>query len=112
MIVRNRQLFPFSLDLKHEQHPFLPTPPPLRPPQQQQQQRAIMPTPSLKKSSPTKKKNTIIFIHPDLGIGGAERLVIDAALGLKSLGHTVVIFTSHCDPTHCFDEARNGMYGQ
>ncbi|MCJ1245488.1 Alpha-1,3-mannosyltransferase-like protein [Trapelia coarctata] len=50
----------------------------------------------------------IIFFHPDLGIGGAERLVIDAAVGLQSLGHKVTIFTSHCDPSHCFDEARDG----
>ncbi|KAI9669478.1 MAG: Alpha-1,3-mannosyltransferase-like protein [Trizodia sp. TS-e1964] len=53
-------------------------------------------------------KKNIIFIHPDLGIGGAERLVIDAAVGLQDLGHSVTIFTSHCDPKHCFDEARNG----
>ncbi len=52
----------------------------------------------------------IIFFHPDLGIGGAERLVIDAAVGLQNLGHKVVIFTSHCDPGHCFDEARDGIY--
>lgn len=51
---------------------------------------------------------TIAFFHPDLGIGGAERLVIDAAVGLQRLGHKVVIFTSHCDPGHCFDEARDG----
>lgn len=59
-------------------------------------------------SSSVKKKN-IVFIHPDLGIGGAERLVIDAAVGLQSLGHKVTIFTSHCDPSHCFEEARDGM---
>lgn len=57
--------------------------------------------------SSTGKKN-IIFIHPDLGIGGAERLVVDAAVGLKGRGHNVIIFTNHCDPTHCFDEARDG----
>ena len=51
---------------------------------------------------------TIVFFHPDLGIGGAERLVIDAAVGLKGLGYRVVIYTSHCDPNHCFDEARDG----
>lgn len=51
----------------------------------------------------------IIFFHPDLGIGGAERLVIDAAVGLQNLGHKVVIYTSHCDPSHCFDEARDGI---
>jgi len=50
----------------------------------------------------------IVFFHPDLGIGGAERLVIDAAVGLQNLGHKITIFTSHCDPKHCFDEARDG----
>lgn len=49
------------------------------------------------------------FIHPDLGIGGAERLVVDAAIGLQSLGHEVVIYTSHHNPNHCFDETRNGQ---
>ncbi|RMD43046.1 hypothetical protein DV735_g2098, partial [Chaetothyriales sp. CBS 134920] len=43
-----------------------------------------------------------------LGIGGAERLIIDAAVGLQQLGHKVTIFTSHCDPQHCFEEARDG----
>ncbi|KAG8160254.1 hypothetical protein KVR01_009790 [Diaporthe batatas] len=56
----------------------------------------------------TSKKKTIVFFHPDLGIGGAERLVVDAAVGLQNRGHKVVIFTSHCDPKHCFDEARDG----
>ncbi|KAH6851265.1 glycosyltransferase family 4 protein [Chaetomium sp. MPI-CAGE-AT-0009] len=55
-----------------------------------------------------KPGKTIVFLHPDLGIGGAERLVVDAAVGLQKRGHKVVIFTSHCDPTHCFDEARDG----
>ncbi|RDL36590.1 uncharacterized protein BP5553_05942 [Venustampulla echinocandica] len=54
------------------------------------------------------KPRTILFFHPDLGIGGAERLIIDAAVGLQNRGHHVVIFTSHCDPQHCFDEARDG----
>lgn len=59
-------------------------------------------------SSPVTKKR-IVFFHPDLGIGGAERLVIDAAVGLQDLGHKVTIFTSHCDPGHCFDEAQDGL---
>lgn len=50
----------------------------------------------------------IVFFHPDLGIGGAERLVIDAAVGLQERGHKVTIYTSYCDPGHCFDEARDG----
>ncbi|KAF2031490.1 UDP-Glycosyltransferase/glycogen phosphorylase [Setomelanomma holmii] len=49
-----------------------------------------------------------VFFHPDLGIGGAERLVIDAAVALQRRGHKVTIFTSHCDSQHCFDEARDG----
>ncbi|KAG1819808.1 glycosyltransferase family 4 protein [Suillus subaureus] len=53
-------------------------------------------------------KLRIAFIHPDLGIGGAERLVVDAALGLQSLGHSVDIYTSHHDKHHCFDETRDG----
>ncbi|KAH9930828.1 alpha-1,3-mannosyltransferase ALG2 [Fomitopsis serialis] len=54
-------------------------------------------------------KLRIAFVHPDLGIGGAERLVVDAALGLQKLGHEVDIYTSHHDPNHCFDETRDGM---
>ncbi|VDB84543.1 unnamed protein product [Peniophora sp. CBMAI 1063] len=59
-------------------------------------------------SSSSQKKLRIAFVHPDLGIGGAERLVVDAALGLQNLGHHVEIFTSHHDPAHCFDETRDG----
>lgn len=55
------------------------------------------------------RSQTIVFFHPDLGIGGAERLIIDAAIGLQQFGHHVTIFTSHCDQAHCFDEARDGM---
>lgn len=52
----------------------------------------------------------IIFLHPDLGIGGAERLVLDAALAFKSKGHEVGFYTNHHDPTHCFAETRNGTF--
>ncbi|OSX56256.1 glycosyltransferase family 4 protein [Postia placenta MAD-698-R-SB12] len=55
-------------------------------------------------------KLRIAFIHPDLGIGGAERLVVDAALGLQQLGHEVDIYTSHHDPEHCFDETRDAHF--
>ena len=50
----------------------------------------------------------IAFIHPDLGIGGAERLVVDAALALKSKGHVIDMFTAHHDHTHCFQETKDG----
>ncbi|KAF3490828.1 alpha-1,3-mannosyltransferase alg-2 [Arthroderma uncinatum] len=55
-----------------------------------------------------RKRQNIIFIHPDLGIGGAERLILDAALSLQSLGHKITIYTSHRDKSHCFEEARDG----
>ena len=50
----------------------------------------------------------VVFLHPDLGIGGAERAVIDAALALKSRGHSVHFVTAHHDPSHCFQETRDG----
>lgn len=55
-----------------------------------------------------RKKLRIGFVHPDLGIGGAEKLVVDAALSLQQLGHDVTIFTSHHDPRHCFEPTRDG----
>ena len=61
-----------------------------------------------RKSDASSKNETVVFFHPDLGIGGAERLVVDAAVGLQERGHRVVIFTNHCDPGHCFDECRDG----
>lgn len=57
---------------------------------------------------PSTPKN-IAFIHPDLGIGGAERLVVDAAIGLQSKNHNVTIYTSHCDKTHCFEEVSSNQ---
>lgn len=39
-----------------------------------------------------------------MGIGGAERLVVDAACGLRQLGHDVRMYTSHHDPSHAFPE--------
>ena len=51
----------------------------------------------------------IVFVHPDLGIGGAERLVVDAALALKSKGHEVSMITAHHDSSHCFPETTNGQ---
>ncbi|KAM9308680.1 alpha-1,3/1,6-mannosyltransferase ALG2 [Gastrophryne carolinensis] len=50
---------------------------------------------------------SVLFIHPDLGIGGAERLVVDAALALKSRGCLVQVWTAHYDINHCFSETRD-----
>lgn len=63
----------------------------------------------MNRASATNKKLKIAFIHPDLGIGGAERLVVDAAIGLQEQGHEVVIYTSHCDRSHCFEEIKSGL---
>ncbi|OQR82667.1 alpha-1,3-mannosyltransferase [Achlya hypogyna] len=48
----------------------------------------------------------VSFLHPDLGIGGAENLIVNAAVALQSKGHTVHLFTSHHDVGHCFEETR------
>ncbi|XP_028673240.2 alpha-1,3/1,6-mannosyltransferase ALG2 isoform X1 [Erpetoichthys calabaricus] len=49
----------------------------------------------------------VVFLHPDLGIGGAERLVVDAALALRSKGCNIQIWTAHYDPDHCFSETKD-----
>ncbi len=67
-------------------------------------------------SSPPRNSNPIIpnrplrigFIHPDLGLGGAEKLVVDAAVALKRRGHEVVIYTSRHEKARCFEETRDG----
>ncbi|KAJ8935968.1 hypothetical protein NQ314_012549 [Rhamnusium bicolor] len=56
------------------------------------------------------KKLKVAFIHPDLGIGGAERLVLDVASALSDEGHKVKFITNHFDKTHAFDELKNGEY--
>ncbi|KAK6039655.1 hypothetical protein COOONC_22840 [Cooperia oncophora] len=48
----------------------------------------------------------VTFLHPDLGIGGAERLVVDAAVALQNKGHQVKIVTSQFDPNHAFKETK------
>lgn len=51
---------------------------------------------------------SVCLVHLDLGVGGAERLMVDAALALQSRGHPVTIVTTHHDPQHCFPETRDG----
>lgn len=55
-------------------------------------------------------KKKVVFLHPDLGIGGAERLVVDAALALVSKDYNVHIVTTHHDVSHCFTETKNGSF--
>jgi hypothetical protein len=52
----------------------------------------------------------VAFLHPDLGLGGAERLVVDAAVELAQQGHTVDMYTAYYDPERCFDETRSGAF--
>lgn len=50
----------------------------------------------------------VAFVHPDLGIGGAERLVVDAAEQLQRGGMHVQIVTSHYDPARAFEATYDG----
>lgn len=47
---------------------------------------------------------SVIFLHPDLGVGGAERAIVDAALAAKSIGYDVEIVTNYHDPKRAFEE--------
>lgn len=50
----------------------------------------------------------VAILHPNLGIGGAERLIVDAAVQLQGAGHRVTIFTNHHDRARCFEATRDG----
>lgn len=43
-----------------------------------------------------------------MGLGGAERLVVDAASGLKARGYDVTIVTNYHDPDRAFEETIDG----
>ncbi len=51
-------------------------------------------------------KPRVAIIHPDLGIGGAEQLIINVALALEFHNFDVHLFTPYFDPTRCFEEAK------
>ncbi|KAK1398578.1 Alpha-1 3/1 6-mannosyltransferase alg2 [Heracleum sosnowskyi] len=55
-------------------------------------------------------KLNIDIIHPDLGIGGAERLIVDAVVEIASHGHNVHIYTAHHDKNRCFEETLSGTF--
>ncbi|MEO2193085.1 MAG: alpha-1,3/1,6-mannosyltransferase ALG2 [bacterium] len=52
----------------------------------------------------------IAFCHPDLGLGGAERLIVDAAQELGSRGHDVDVYTAYYDRDRCFEETKSGAF--
>lgn len=55
---------------------------------------------------PMGERLNIGVLHPDLGIGGAERLIVDISLALND-DNIVNIYTSHYDPNHCFEETKS-----
>lgn len=66
-------------------------------------------------SSSNVNSTAVTFVHLDLGIGGAERLVVNLACSLIDSSasqpptteeYSVHIVTSHHDPNHCFDETK------
>ena len=46
----------------------------------------------------------VAIVHPDLGLGGAERLIVDVAEALSKRQHDVKIFTAHFNRNRCFSE--------
>jgi len=66
--------------------------------------------------------SNVVFIHLDLGIGGAESLVLNLAKATlqsndddstsitedttQQLNNKISIYTTHCSPTHCYDEVK------
>jgi alpha-1,3/alpha-1,6-mannosyltransferase len=50
----------------------------------------------------------VVFAHPALGLGGAERLVLDAAMELRARRHSIVLLTTRRAPARAFPEAVDG----
>ena len=50
----------------------------------------------------------VAIVHTDLGLGGAERFMVDSAVWLQDAGHTVTIFATGHDADRCFEPTRNG----
>lgn len=48
----------------------------------------------------------IIVLHLDLGIGGAEQLIVSVSKVVQELGHDVTLMTTHHDINHAFEETK------
>lgn len=48
----------------------------------------------------------IAILHPDLGIGGAEQLIINIGLALQDNGATVRMYTPRYDTERCFQDSK------
>jgi alpha-1,3/alpha-1,6-mannosyltransferase len=59
--------------------------------------------------SEEKKRTRVLFIHPCLGIGGAEQFIVSAGLSFKNqLNYNVKFLTTEFDPNRCFPELLTG----
>ena len=47
------------------------------------------------------RPRSVAFCHLDLGVGGAERFIVDSAREVQEAGHTVHLYTSHYDTSRC-----------
>ena len=52
----------------------------------------------------------VAFIHPDLGIGGAEQLMVNLALTCQKLGWYVKMYTPAYDPKRVFSQTKDGTF--
>ena len=52
------------------------------------------------------EQKSVAILHPDLGIGGAEQLIVNVALSLVQRGYKVTIYTPFYDPNRCLDETK------
>ena len=50
----------------------------------------------------------VVFCHLDLGIGGAEQLILQLCQASKKAGHRLDIVTTRCDADHCFASVKPG----
>jgi alpha-1,3/alpha-1,6-mannosyltransferase len=59
-------------------------------------------------ADPSRRRLRVAFLHPELGLGGAERFVVDSALELQARGHEVVIFAAARDGSQSLPATRDG----
>ena len=61
------------------------------------------------KGDTTNRPIHIVIIHLDLGIGGAEQLILQLAqASVVGNNYVIDIVTSRCDPDHCFASVKPG----
>lgn len=70
---------------------------------QSQQSQQHLPSPP---PGNNRRNARVVFVHLDLGIGGAEQLVLNLAAASQDLGLDVTIVTSRCSQSHCFSQVK------